>query len=365
MLTVAEHADPPFHAPLPWTTHTEPREGPDDFLDQILEHVRQGKSFTCLGPPGVGKTWILARVKECLEGLGHNIACLAPTHSAARLLPGGDTIHHFVGKFAMRGAFKGWILLDEISMCGLGLLAALDQLRLNGTKICTFGDWRQLPPHPDSNSWRGSPVSATAFRGSRLYKSWSDGTCFELTRCRRSDEAHFQFYTNEIQGDMARAVSAARRQYGTVEDADLHVTISHRKRRAISSAKQARAAVGKECIQISAGDDPSYQCFVNTRLVGNATAGKIINGARYTVKSIGERIALKDEMTGEEFDVTLENLSRQCILAWAMCYPKVQGCTEQGTVLLHDMGSKHLRRHHLYVGLSRVVDGANVFISAE
>ena len=49
-------------------------------------------------------------------------------------------------------SWKGWILLDEISMVSVPLLAVLDQLRLNGTKICSFGDWAQLEPHPESNS---------------------------------------------------------------------------------------------------------------------------------------------------------------------------------------------------------------------
>ena len=76
----------------------------------------------------------------------------------------------------MRGTYRGWILLDEVSMCVLPILAALDQLRLGGTKIATFGDWDQL--EPVGNSWRGSPVDAHAFRESRLYKLWSDCTLF-------------------------------------------------------------------------------------------------------------------------------------------------------------------------------------------
>jgi len=165
---------------------------------------------------------------------------------------------------------------------------------------------------------------------------------------------------------LARAIAASRRHYGDAKDADLNVTISHRKRRKISSAKQAAAAVGKECVEIPAGDDPSYQCFVGTRLVGNSTAGKVVNGGRYTVASIGPAgVGLVDEITGDEFELSPLNVSKQCILAWALCYPKIQGSTERGTVLLHDMGSKHLRRHHLYVGLSRVVSGGMVFISAE
>ena len=81
---------------------------------------------------------------------------------------------------------------------------------------------------------------------------------------------------------------------------------------------------------------------------------------------IPERIALKDDVTNDEFDVSLENISKHCKLAWALCDPKVQGCTEQGTVLLHDVGSsKYLRRCHLYFGLSRVTDGNNVFIARD
>ena len=177
---------------------------------------------------------------------------------------------------------------------------------------------------------------------------------------------HFEFYTS-LSTDVSRAVAAAKRRYGQAEDADLHVTISHRKRRTISTAKQAQAALGRPCISIPASDDePGFLCFAGTKLVGNSTAGRVINGARYIVTSIcPERVALKDLATNEEFGLTPEGVSRLCILGWALVYPRIQGCTETGTILLHDMNSKYLRRHHLFVGLSRVTDGRNAFISPE
>ncbi len=336
---------------------------PDDFVEKVLEHVRAGKSFTCLGAPGTGKSkGILAKVREDLLARGERVVCLAPTHAAARQLPEGDTIHHFVGKHAMRGTYRGWILLDEVSMCVLPVLAALDQLRLGGTKIATFGDWDQLPPV--GNSWRGHPVDAQAFRESRLYKLWSDCTMFRLARCRRSDEAHFRFYTG-LSANISNAIEASRVGYGGADDADadLHVCISHRRRRAIAHEKQGRLAEGRECVEIPAGDDPAFPCFVGTKLVGNATTGRIVNGGRYTVTAIGGgKVALVDDTTGDAFETSAEACGKCCLLGHAMVYNKVQGATESGTVMLHDMGSKHFRRCHLYVGLSRVTAGEHLFV---
>ena len=147
---------------------------------------------------------------------------------------------------------------------------------------------------------------------------------------------------------------------------DLHVCISHRRRRTIAHAKQARLAEGRECVEIPAGDDPSFLCFVGTKLVGNSTAGRVVNGGRYTVTAIGEdKVALLDDATGDAFDTSAEACGKHCLLAHALVYNKVQGSTESGTVMLHDLGSKYFKRCHLYVGLSRVTDGGNVFVARD
>ena len=78
-LKFAEHVDPPCHGDLDWNVVTEPTEGPDDFAEKVLEHVRAGKSFTCLGAPGTGKSkGILAKVREDLLSRGERVVCLAP-----------------------------------------------------------------------------------------------------------------------------------------------------------------------------------------------------------------------------------------------------------------------------------------------
>ena len=111
-----------------------------------------------------------------------------------------------------------------------------------------------------------------------------------------------------------------------------------------------------------AGDDPAYKCFVGTRLIGSATGGKFINGARYRVKGLGPQLVLQDEMTGDKFTASLEAVSRHTLLAWSMVYNKARSCMVHSAVCLHDMTNKYFRRCHLYVGLSRVTDGGNVFV---
>ena len=39
--------------------------------------------------------------------------------------------------------------------------------------------------------------------------------------------------------------------------------------------------MGKECVDIPAGGDPSFRCLVGTKLVGSSTTGKVVNGGRY------------------------------------------------------------------------------------
>ena len=97
-------------------------------------------------------------------------------------------------------------------MVQLPLLPAMDQLRMGKCRVISFGDFRQLPPV--GNSWRGEAIEPLILQDSRLFKLWSDCTMF---------------------------------------------------------TKQLAAAVGKETVLIPGGDDPEYQCFEGTRLIGSCT----------------------------------------------------------------------------------------------
>ena len=144
----------------------------------------------------------------------------------------------------------------------------------------------------------------------------------------------------------------------------MHVCLSHWRRRKISLAKQQEAAKGQACLQVPEGDDPSYPLFIGTQLVGNCTNGKFVNGARYLVKDIlaGAKVLLEDTCKGDTMETTLELISKNCILAWALTYAKVQGISHSGTICLHDFSSRHFKKCHLYVGASRVCHGSNLYV---
>ena len=169
-------------------------------------------------------------------------------------------------------------------------------------------------------------------------------------------------FTRVCRENLGAAITLTRKIYQRATDADLHICLSHRRRRVISCRKQAHFAKRKAYVKIPAFNDPSYQCCVGTKIIGSTTQGRIVNGGRYEVPSISENIRLKNILTEEEFTLTTAAIGQFTQLGWACVYQKVQGQTCEGTILLHDLNSCFASLTHLYVGLSRATSGANVFV---
>jgi ATP-dependent DNA helicase PIF1 len=135
------------------------------------------------GPAGCGKTTLTNRIfKWAREELKMDAYMLAPTQAAAELLDSGQTIHSFLhmrktdsiaeleakfdrfieygryaSLFAPKDPYPHLLVIDEISMVGDSLLAALDFVLRNrnggdptrlfgGVCVVCVGDFCQLPP---------------------------------------------------------------------------------------------------------------------------------------------------------------------------------------------------------------------------
>ena len=60
---------------------------------------------------------------------------------------------------------------------------------------------------------------------------------------------------------------------------------------------------------------------------------QIHNGGLYAIVSLTP-LRLRDEESGDEFALSLEQLAKHARLRWACTYPSIQGRTLQGTVAL-------------------------------
>ena len=74
-------------------------------------------------------------------------------------------------------------------------------------------------------------------------------------------------------------------------------------------------------------------------------------------------VKFKDEdLDGEEFDISVSQLVRHTRLAHGLTLCSVQGRTLSGKIALYDLGSRHFTSTHLYVAVSRAIDGSLVAI---
>ena len=122
-----------------------------------------------------------------------------------------------------------------MSMLVLSLVSVFEKLRDGNCRIICVRDWDQLPPV--SNGWRGKEVDPLILKDSKLLKRWAENNLFVLTRCRRSDQAHFDFYTS-LPDDLQSAIDLTKRRYKKRSKIDLHLVISHRHRRELNTKEQ-------------------------------------------------------------------------------------------------------------------------------
>ena len=329
-----------------------------------MTHVLSGASLAAEGAAGTGKTVVLRAVQAALEQPGVRCQAICLTHTGTRNIGSkASTAHSFVMKHVLHGTFGGGcVLVDEISFMSLDLLAALEHLRLKGVRLITFGDWGQLGPV--SNRWRGQSVPAKVFEVSRLAWHWSGGNRFVLQRCRRSDQAHFDFCCGLREMALADALEQATQRYPPKHGCTWNLVMSNFRRRKVNKERQAVAASQHVGTKVRIDGEVSFQCFVGTKLIGrNSALQGIVNGAFLLVTAIqDDKITLLDEDIGEQADFTAAQLAKHTRLRWALTLCSVQGRSLPGSIAIHNTRSRHFGVRHLYVALSRATDGANVHI---
>jgi hypothetical protein len=201
----------------------------------------------------------------------------------------------------------------------------------------------------------------------------ASGNRCTLTECRRGDRELFDFYSSLIAGGsrfsmpIADAVRAAKQVFRHTGQARWNLCISHRKRVEINRLHN-RAAAPSDCVFLEIRGRPvqgnaaqSMLVWPGIELLGCVQAERkgIRNGCLYTVESIDETSETL-RLQGLDVDFTFEQVKHWLRLSFAQTYASCQGTEFGDSLCLHDCGSRHFSRRHLFVGLSRARVGTKV-----
>ena len=201
----------------------------DGDLQAIAQKVVAHGSALITGPAGTGKTWLNKLINSLLQGTVVNAAM---THAASRLMPGGKTIARLLNVNRYGRVRDTTFCVDEIGMVPLSTLVRLGSWQLLGSKFIMYGDFQgQFEPIYDQ--WRGDVES------SGIVRQLAGGLHVHLTTGRRSDLAHFKFYTGlyaKVSHPAQSAVAMARAQYPwSGEQPAIVLCVSHKKRRRLNA----------------------------------------------------------------------------------------------------------------------------------
>jgi hypothetical protein len=371
--TLSIHAADPLEIPSQqWAVHEEE----NDFYERrIRPHVvEQQRGALITGAAGTGKSTVLSRLEVDLMELGHDVRKISLTHVACkRLGDDASTARAFVHRHVLHGRFRGWLLVDEVSMMPATLVTLLENLAVLGVKIVMFGDWNQLLP--PMNRWRTDRVPDDAFRRSRLMHIWADGTEFRLTQCMRTTRGFFDICQRLLTVPFEVAVQECRERFpprsGPLHlQADMHLVLSHRHRRRLNAlcreAAVARYRAAHPDGRIVKIEPPGneerglnkaqpFELFQGTQLIGvNNETANVVNGGFMTVGEVREHDCDVTNEFGAVFNLTHERVGRSTRLAWAITVTSSQSREFDCRVCIWDLGSPYYTSRHLYVAMSRV-----------
>ena len=178
--------------------------GNDDFEKLAKRLYKHGQSFQVDAMAGCGKTTLLREFMKILDEQGETWLACTPTHKSSRVLhEDSKTIHAALGmlRFGSSHSFTKfrkykWIIIDEKSMLKESFFGLLYKIKkaCPETKVILSGDWNQLPPVLDRSA-------SFAYKNSFVVYDLCDGNMMKLTKCRRSDKALFNLYSDIKKAD--------------------------------------------------------------------------------------------------------------------------------------------------------------------
>ena len=319
------------------------------------------------GVAGTGKTYLARTIIDTLEKAGKNCSIkLAPTNKAREHLgEGAMTIHKYYLSLFLSNNYEkkllknlnnvDYIVIDEVSMIREVFFRFFMLIKRYVPKIkfIIIGDFAQLKPVNDS--YQGE------YNGPALH-CLCDGVQINLKRCRRSDAALFNLYTNIESVDTT--------QFPVRELTELNIAYTHKTRKDINRQCMDKFSVGKEWIFAHKSSfnkkTQTSKLFVGMPIVAHRNFKKegIFNSELFTISHINfqsKTFSFVDGDTTQTFPVKL--FSSMFFPAFCLTAHTSQGCTFNTKYTIYDWNHPRMDQTAKYVALSRATSIQNIQIN--
>ena len=341
------------------------------------------------GPAGTGKSYALKDLIAKIKARDEVAHVLAFTHSAAAILDGVTALRflheHPSGLAAPQ---KTWVIIDEISLCPLEIFVRLLEFHFFGVRFVVAGDFGQNLPIDEK--W-GDDAFLALERCPAMHQICK-GLRVELTQCRRSDAAHFNFYVQfrglseypgGRSGHEAIVEEMIRKYPWRREPIDICVCFQHKTRLAMArylneQQKERAEADGKVAVLVTTDrplrDSPNHPhesmwIWPGQKLLGCARSSRPVkNQCEYiVVRADSDHVVVQLEGDEDEKEIRLDH--HQCIqsmrLACARTAASVQGLTMRGQrLLVLSAGHEYMTPRCLYVVISRVTEAQYLHVAS-
>ncbi|WP_221088094.1 SF1B family DNA helicase RecD2 [Deinococcus aquaedulcis] len=351
-----------------WTVPRGAAKGLSEEQASVLNLLEDHRLVVLTGGPGTGKSTTTRAVADLAEKLGLEVGLCAPTGKAARRLGEvtgrtASTIHRLLGYGPagfrhnhLEPAPYDLLIVDEVSMCGDGLMLSLLSAVPPGARVLLVGDTDQLPPVDAGLPLHALTQVAPTVRLTQVYRQAAQNPIIRAAHGLLTGQPPVwgdpRLNLSETEPDTgARRVALLVRDLGG--PGQVQVLTPMRKGplgvEMLNHHLQSLFNPGEGGVRIADGQARAGDVVVQTKNdytneVFNGTVGTVLKdgGGRLTVDFDGNVV----ELAGAE----LFNLQ----LGYALTVHRAQG-SEWGTVLgvLHEVHMPMLSRNLVYTALTR------------
>jgi DNA replication protein DnaC len=341
----------------------------NDFTPLVKLAINELQNCFITGVAGAGKTTLIQAIKDELSSRDITYTTVATTNIAS-VNCGGITIDMFCNKLRSKKSIDNkvtdYVIIDEVSMMKeyfYKMLSVITRFKPD-VKFIIVGDFEQFSVVKD----RVSHQSDTYYSHSDCFHELVSSNIIKLTKCRRSDEKHF----NNCQ----RFEEIQLSDYANSKDTSFHICYTNKKRCELNylCMKKDKIRVEAENLahkehghslkryskykilpksEYSTISQNVYLCE-NTPIISitNKKDLDIVNGERFVISDMDEDFIYADNYKKtKKISIPIKKFQCWFHVSYAITCHKSQGMTINNYYTIHEWN--HMGKKAKYVSLSR------------